>query len=277
MHLEFNNNQKLSYILDNTVLESCEQEKDLYVLTSVNLLWNDHISNCISKANQMICWIARSIISREKSLMLRVYKTLVRPHLEYCVQLWNPLPEHGNWATIITIECIQRRFTRMIDDIGLLPYSERLEILELTTLIERRARGNLIEVFKAKHGLSLLNGVFNFGRSDINLVSKSGQSSETKVKNLKRHYINDRAKCYWNKLPNDVKNASSLNIFKNALDSYKNDCLSSGLYRSGNYWNLSYEVLNRIEDNFYLDNKQLFNEYLKDNPFVAQRKFINIH
>ena len=277
MHLEFNNNQKLSYILDNTVLESCEQEKDLGVLTSVNLLWNDHISSCISKANQMICWIARSIISREKSLMLRVYKTLVRPHLEYCVQLWNPLPEHRNWATIIRIEGIQRRFTRMIDDIGLLPYSERLEILGLTTLIERRARGDLIEVFKAKHGLSLLNGVFNFGRSGINLVSKSGQSSETKVKNLKRHYINDRTKCYWNKLPNDVKNASSLNIFKNALDKYKNDCLSSGFYRAGNYWDLSYEVLNRIEDNSYLDNKQLFNEYLKDNPFVAQKKFINIH
>ena len=117
MHLEFNNNQKLSYILDDTVLESCEQEKDLGVLTSVNLLWKDYISSCISKANQMICWIARSIISREKSLMLRVYKTLVRPHLEYCVQLWNPMLEHGNWATIIKIEGIQRRFTRMIDDI----------------------------------------------------------------------------------------------------------------------------------------------------------------
>ena len=33
----------------------------------------------------------------------------------------------------------------------------------------------------------------------------------------------------------------------------------------------------QIEDNSYLDNKQLFNEYLKDNPFVAQKKFINIH
>ena len=33
----------------------------------------------------------------------------------------------------------------------------------------------------------------------------------------------------------------------------------------------------RIEDNSYLDNKQLFNECLKDNPFVAQKKFINIH
>ena len=93
MHLEFNNNQKLSYMLDNTVLESCKKEKDLGILTSVNLLWNDHISSCISKANQMICCIARSIISREKFLMLQVYKTLVRPHLEYCVQLWNPLLE----------------------------------------------------------------------------------------------------------------------------------------------------------------------------------------
>ena len=225
----------------------------------------------------MICWIARSIISREKSLMLWVYKTLVRPHLEYCVQLQNPMPEHGNWVTIIKIEGIQHHFTRMIDDTGLLPYSEHLKILGLTTLIERHARGDLIEVFKAKHGLSLINAVFNFGRSGNNSVSKSGQSSETKVKNLKRHYISERAKCYWNMLPNNVKNASSLNIFKNALDNYKNDCLSSGFYRAGNYSDLSYEVLNCIEDNSYLDNKQLFNEYLKDNPFVAQKKFIDIY
>ena len=156
-------------------------------------------------------------------------------------------------------------------------FLQHLEILGLTTLIERHARGDLIEVFKAKHGLSLINGVFNFGRSGINLVSKSGKSSETKVKNLKWHYISDRTKCYRNKLPSDVKNASSLNIFRNALDNYKNDCLSSGFYRAGNCWDLSCEVLNRIEDNSYLDNKQLFNEYLKDNPFVAQKKFINIH
>ena len=89
----------------------------------------------------MICWIAQSIINKEKSLMLRVYKTLVRPHIEYCIQLSNPLPEHGNWATSIRIKGIQQRFTRMIDDIGLLPYSERLEILGLTTLIKQRARG----------------------------------------------------------------------------------------------------------------------------------------
>ena len=73
----------------------------------------------------MICWITRNLISREQSLMLRIYKTLIHPHLEYCVQLWNPAPEHGNWSQILKIEGVQQRFTRMIDGVGLLPYFER--------------------------------------------------------------------------------------------------------------------------------------------------------
>ena len=95
--------------------------------------------------------------------MLRVYKTLIRPHLEYCVQLWNPAAEHGNWSLILRIESIQRRFTRMIEEVGLLPYSERLRILQLTTLAERRSRGDLIEVYKANKGFSQLAGVLNWG------------------------------------------------------------------------------------------------------------------
>ena len=75
-----------------------------------------------------------------------------RPHLEYCVQLWNPAAEHGNWSLIVRIESVQRRFTRMIEEVGLLPYSKRLRILQLTTLAERRSRGDLIEVYKANKG-----------------------------------------------------------------------------------------------------------------------------
>ena len=127
-----------------------------------------------SKSSQMICFITRNLISREKSLMLRIYKTLIRPNLEYCVQLWSPAPEHGNWSMILKIEGVQRRFTRMINDIGLLPYSERLDILGLTTLVVRRARGDLIEVYKAKHGFSVSSDVFKFSRSGLNLLSKFG-------------------------------------------------------------------------------------------------------
>ena len=88
--------------------------------------------------------------------LFSIYKTLIRPNLEYCIQLWNPVHEHRNWSIILRIKGVQRRFTRMINGIALLPYSERLEILGLTTLAERHARGDLIEVYKAKHDFSLI-------------------------------------------------------------------------------------------------------------------------
>ena len=45
-------------------------------------------------------------------------------------------------------KAVQRRFTPLISDIGLKPYSDRLLSLQLTTLAERRMRGDLIETFK---------------------------------------------------------------------------------------------------------------------------------
>ena len=48
----------------------------------------------------------------------------------------------------------------MIDGLGLLPYSNKLQILNLTTLIECRSRGDLIEVFKAQNGFSDISGYY---------------------------------------------------------------------------------------------------------------------
>ena len=119
--------------------------------------------------------------------MVRIYKTLICPHIEYCIQLWSPGPAYANWSMILKIEGVQRRFTRMINDIGLLPYSERLDILGLTTLVERRARGDFIEMYKAKHGFSLSSDVFRFSRSGLNLLSKFKHSSNPKCNALKRN------------------------------------------------------------------------------------------
>ena len=67
-------------------------------------------------------------------------------------------------------ECDQRRFACLIDEIGTLPYSQRSDILNLTTLADRRNRGNIIEVYKAVNGNSMIGNLFN-SRSGINLVS----------------------------------------------------------------------------------------------------------
>ena len=50
--------------------------------------------------------------------MKKIYICLIRPHLEYCVQLWSPVAAHGSWGTIYELEKVQRKFTNLIDDIG---------------------------------------------------------------------------------------------------------------------------------------------------------------
>ena len=141
MHLNFNNNNNVSYILDGTVLDPIDEEKDLGLLTTSSLSWKENIYNCIKEANRMMAWITRNIVNKERNVMLNIFKTLIRPKLEYCVQIWNPVARHGNWSIIIELESVQRRFTRMINEIGTLPYSDRLLALGLTTLVERRIRG----------------------------------------------------------------------------------------------------------------------------------------
>ena len=82
---------------------------------------------------------------------------------------------------------------------------------------------------------------------------------------------------YWNKLPIEVKTAPTLNIFKSNLEAFKIKTKELGIYSIGNFWDVSDEVLNRIEGGNYLENKLRHNSFLKDNPWVAKKKFINIY
>ena len=118
-----------TYILYKMVLPITNCEKYLGINVVSELKWNYHIEQNISKS--------KKCISREADVMINIYKSLVRPNLECCVQLWNPIPKHGNWALIMELESVQRRFTRLVDGIGLLPYKDRLKKLRITTLIER--------------------------------------------------------------------------------------------------------------------------------------------
>jgi len=82
--------------------------------------------------------------------MMSLYKTLVRPHVEYCVSAWNPHYVKDKKL----IPKIQRRFTKMINNMEEKTYEERLQCLKLWTLEDRRNRQDLIEVLKICNGLS---------------------------------------------------------------------------------------------------------------------------
>ena len=117
----------------------------------------------------------------------------------------------------------------------------------------------------------------NFSRSGSNLICKPGKSKSAKITRIRRNFINERVMLSWNKLPSDVKNSESLDIFKSNLELFKSKTRALGISGCGNYWELSDEVLDRIEAGSYLENKMRHNEYLKDNPLAAKKKFINLH
>jgi hypothetical protein len=277
MHVNVNDNPMLSYSLNGVVLQESAQEKDLGVVTHNSLLWNEQIKASICKANKMICWITRNLIIREQRVMISIYKTLIRPHLEYCVQLWNPIATHGSWGIILELEAVQRRFTRLINEVGTLPYSRRLEILNLTTLAERRVRGDLIEAFKAINGLTQYNSdMFRVSRSGMNLVSNSRVNrGNSKVRKLQRSFLPERVIPFWNKLPSEVKSSVSVLSFKIQLDEFKKRNIANT--DVGQFWEVSKDVLSRIEGDNYIENKAKQNLYLWFNPYVAKKKFVNLY
>ena len=84
--------------------------------------------------------------------MLQIFKVFVRPHLEYAVTAWSPWHKKD----IDVLERVQHRATRRMSNIcG--TYPERLQQLGLTTLEERRKRGDAIEVFKYLRGFLDVN------------------------------------------------------------------------------------------------------------------------
>ena len=79
--------------------------------------------------------------------------------MEYAEQVLAPTTRHRNWRSIMATEDCQRQFTRIFERMGLLPYHQRLQHLRLTTLLERRRLGDLIETFK------IINGFVNYGHN----------------------------------------------------------------------------------------------------------------
>ena len=69
MHIDINSNHNFRYWLNSSLLAESNLEKDLGVLTSDTLLWREQIESCISKANKLIAWISRNLISRERTVI----------------------------------------------------------------------------------------------------------------------------------------------------------------------------------------------------------------
>ncbi len=85
---------------------------------------------------QTLGMIKRNFTYRSKEVVLKLYKSLVRPHLDYAMQVWSPHMEKDK----ALIEKVQARATKLIPSLKNNTYQERLDKLNLTTMEKRRER-----------------------------------------------------------------------------------------------------------------------------------------
>ena len=199
------------------LLSSTKELRDLGVRISADLSWKSQISSVVSKGRSMAAWVLSVFRSREPEVMMTLYKTYVRSHLEYCSILWHP----QNIEDIEAIEGVQRSFTSRIEGLSGKTYWERLEALNLMSLQRRRERYIIIMMWK------ILNGfVPNDMRIDFRLNERQGLKAvlppiPRECRNrVKTQY--DSSFAYlgpklWNLLPKTINLIDTFHKFKGEL------------------------------------------------------------
>ena len=97
------------------------------------------------------------MVYKENELIIPLYKTIVRPHLDYCIQAWRPYRKKDNDI----LERVQRRAIKFMPKN--ISYEMRLKECGLTTPETRCLRGDRIEVFKILNGYDNINRSICFG------------------------------------------------------------------------------------------------------------------
>ncbi len=143
-------NLKYDYEISGVKLESIQCVKDLGVTIASKLKSSQQCKDATGKVNRMLVFIKRKFSFKNKNMILLLYISLVRPHLEYGVQFWSPHLAKD----VAKLEAVQRRATKMIPFLRNKSYEERLVQLNLFSLEKCCLREKLTACLKILKGFT---------------------------------------------------------------------------------------------------------------------------
>lgn len=145
------------YKIDGQSLERCQVMRDLGILMDTAVNFDAHIDQQIARANRMLGFVKRNAKQFDDPFVTKsLFCALVRPILEYGSVGWNPFTiTHKK-----RIESIQRRFVRFAlrglgwaNPFDLPPYGQRLLLLDMNTLADRREAADFAFLLKLMDGV----------------------------------------------------------------------------------------------------------------------------
>ena len=200
---------------NNQTIQPVDVVKDLGVYISNDLSWTHHIQLTVNSARKMASWVLSVFRDRSPTVMMTLFKSMVRSKLEYCCPVWDTTKA----GDIVALENIQRHFTKRILSCSDLNYWDRLKRLKLLSLQRRRERYKIIHVWKLLNGLApndISMDFYTHERHGIKVrIPRFNYKAQRSVSTAYENSFGVRAGQLWNILPKQINQIATLEEFKN--------------------------------------------------------------